>query len=254
MSSSIGSLNGLGGYGSMYQMDTQSMQQIQKDLFSKMDSDGSGGIDKTEFSDIAKNLSKLSGNSINGDDAFKTYDTNNDGSLSSDEMKSFMKDNAPPPPDGMGGGMSSMNAQFLQQAQDDLFSKVDGNGSGGIDKTEFTGFANKVKEHTGDSIDLEEAFSKYDTNEDGSLSSDEMKAFMKENAPSPPGQMSQATSTYGKGQEDFKMESLVDLLKNLSNSGGSSSTGDSNSINSFLSQLIENLKNGGGSSLLNVSA
>lgn len=254
MSTSIDSINSLGNYMSLLQMNAQSMQQIQQNLFSKIDSNSSGGVDKAEFSDFAKNLSKLSGKSINVDDTFSTYDANKDGALSSDEMKSFMNDNAPAPPDGMGGGMFSMNTQSLQQGQNDLFSKIDSDGSGGIDKTEFSDFAKKVKEHTGKSVKAEDVFSTYDTNNDGTLSSEEMKAFMKDNAPPPPGQMQNAVSAYGTDQSSDPISTLMDLLKNLSATDGSSASGNTNSISTYITKLIESLKNGGSSSLVNAIA
>lgn len=98
MSSSISSINSLGDSGSLFRINSQSMQKRHDDLFSKIDSDSDSGIDKVEFSAFAKQLSADSGNSLSVDDVFSTYDTDGDGSLSSEEMKSFMKENAPPPP------------------------------------------------------------------------------------------------------------------------------------------------------------
>ena len=88
-------------------MGVQSMQQFKEKMFSKIDSDGSGGIDKTEFSDLAKKMSEMRGSSPNVEDVFSKYDTNGDSSLSIDEMDSFMKDNAPTPPVGMQNAMST---------------------------------------------------------------------------------------------------------------------------------------------------
>ena len=53
MSTSIDSVSSLGSYMSLLMMNAQSMQKRQDDLFSKIDSDSSGGIDKVEFSAFA---------------------------------------------------------------------------------------------------------------------------------------------------------------------------------------------------------
>ena len=160
MSTSIESINSLGNYMSLLQMNAQSMQQRHDDLFSKLDSDSNSGIDKVEFSAFAKKLSEGSGNSLNVDDVFSQYDVNGDVSLSSDELQSFMKDNGPPPPPPNGmGGSPGMNGQ-----SDDLFAKLDSNSDGGIDKNEFSTFAEKLSKDTGNSINVDNVFSTYDTN------------------------------------------------------------------------------------------
>ncbi len=189
MSSSIGSIGGLGNNNYLFQMNARPIQQRQDDLFSKIDSDSSSGIDKTEFSAFAKKLSQDSGNSIDVDDVFSTYDTDGDGHLSSDEMKSFMRDNPPPPPpNGMSGG---------PQGPDDLFAQLDGNSDSGIDKSEFSTFSEKLSEDTGNTINVDDVFSTYDTDGDGSLSTEELKSFMKDNAPPPSSAGPNATGRVG---------------------------------------------------------
>jgi hypothetical protein len=86
------------------------------------------------------------------------------------------------------------------------------------------------------------------------LSSDEMKSFMKDNAPSPPRQMQNANSAYGTDQKNDSISILQDMLKNKSTKEQSNSTGKTSSSSSYLSQLLESLKNGGSNSLINVTA
>ena len=102
------------------QMMMQSMQQRQDDMFKKIDSSGDGKIDKTEFSDLAKKLSEMSGSSINADNAFAKYDANKDGTLSKNELTSFMKDNAPAPPSGAekSGGASKSSKSGSYDVKD----------------------------------------------------------------------------------------------------------------------------------------
>ena len=101
MSSNISSISGMSNQTG--QMNAATMRKMQDDMFNKIDSNGDGGIDKAEFSDLAKKLSEVTGKSLKADDAFSKYDKNGDGTLSKDELGTFMKDNAPAPPKGMGG-------------------------------------------------------------------------------------------------------------------------------------------------------
>jgi Ca2+-binding EF-hand superfamily protein len=70
------------------------------EMFSKLDTDSSGGISEDEFNAIAKK----------GDDngpEVSEVDTDSDGSISETENEEFMKSMGPPPgppPGGMGGG------------------------------------------------------------------------------------------------------------------------------------------------------
>ena len=82
--------------------------------------------------------------------------------------------------------IKGMNIQAMQQRQDDFFNKIDSDSSGGLSKTEFSSFAQKLSEDSGNSVNIDDVYSAYDTNGDGSLSKDELDNFMKDNAPPPP--------------------------------------------------------------------
>ena len=270
--------NSSGNISQMMQMMMQSMQQRQDDMFKKIDSSGDGKIDKTEFSDLAKKMSEMSGSSINADDAFTKYDANKDGTLSKDELSSFMKDNAPAPSDGMSGAMGQTGTQGSQSMFDDLFSKIDSSGDGKIDKTEFTAMTKKMSEMSGSSINADEAFSKYDANKDGTLSKDELTSFMKDNAPAPPsgveksggaskssksgsydvkdtnqdGTVSVAeelaynlthnvSSAYGTNSSD-QLTQLMDMLQKNSVSDSSKASTETSSKNDYMSKLLDALK------------
>lgn len=47
---------------------------------------------------------------MNSEDAFSTYDVNGNGSLDKDEMDTFMKENALPPPSGAGRMQEAISA------------------------------------------------------------------------------------------------------------------------------------------------
>ena len=245
----------------MFQMNSATMQQRRDDMFSKIDSNGNGSLDKTEFSALAKKMSEMSGQSINADNAFSTYDTNGDGSLSKSELDSFMKANAPQPPQdmsGMGGGLGQTSSNSMKQALDNLFSNIDSDTSGGIDKKEFTAFASNLSEMSGQSINANSAFSTYDTNGDGSLSKTELDSFMKANAPQPPAQMQNAMSAYGSNSSTSQVSSLSDLLKSISADSSENSSDSKNSLSGYLSKLIDSLNSESNGtetySLLNITA
>ncbi|OQX20743.1 MAG: hypothetical protein BWK76_00055 [Desulfobulbaceae bacterium A2] len=159
-------------------MSTQSATRRRDDLFTQVDSSGDGGIDTVEFSEMALKLSEMSGTTINADEAFSRYDADGDGALSSEELDTFMQENAPPPPEGV-GGMSP----GPPPGGDDLFEKLDASGDGSVDTDEFAAFAAKVSEDSGTSVDTDSVFAKYDTDGDGVLSTEELQAYLQENAP-----------------------------------------------------------------------
>jgi Ca2+-binding EF-hand superfamily protein len=77
-----------------------------KEFFSKVDSDGSGGISQAELKTLSENLEKISGKPLDAsDEAFSIYDSDGDGSLSADELKSVL-DNSGFGPPSAGEGMA----------------------------------------------------------------------------------------------------------------------------------------------------
>jgi EF hand len=71
---------------------------------------------------------------------------------------------------GIGGGMPSMDA--VRQMQQKMFAKADGNGSGGLDSTEFESM---MKNGPMASADAKQAFAKIDADGSGELSATEME-------------------------------------------------------------------------------
>jgi Ca2+-binding EF-hand superfamily protein len=81
-------------------MTLPSLETRRNDLFNKVDANNDGGIDKVEISDLAKKLSEDTGNTLTVEDIYSTYDADGDGKLSKTELDGFMRENAPPPPQG----------------------------------------------------------------------------------------------------------------------------------------------------------
>ena len=72
--------------------------QMQAKMFSKVDTDSSGGVDKTELQSLIDDVAKKSGvTNSSTDEMFSKMDANSDGSLSTDELGKGMKEILPPP-------------------------------------------------------------------------------------------------------------------------------------------------------------
>lgn len=96
--------------------------------FQSLDVDGSGGLDKTELSELAKELSKMTGKTLDIDSSITTYDANGDGVLSQDETDKMMRDTLgpPPPPPDKAGGTNTQRASnaYLANSGDDKLNTL----------------------------------------------------------------------------------------------------------------------------------
>ena len=73
-------------------------------IFKKTDSDGSGGVSQAELKNLAAVIKEKTGKIFEvTNDTFNSYDTNSDGSLSGDELKSVFDNSGFGPPQGMQG-------------------------------------------------------------------------------------------------------------------------------------------------------
>ena len=116
-------------------------------MFARVDKNNDGSISKDELSDLAKKLSEDTGNALNRDDTFSTYDADGDGKLSKAELDSFMRENAPPPPGGPGGSGSVTDAS-QQSRLDDLFAQMDKNNDGSIIRGALSELVKKILGNT----------------------------------------------------------------------------------------------------------
>lgn len=88
----VQSQSGASGYASQSGTDApQSFDAIAQQLMSALDTNNSGSIDKTEFSQAAQALSHNTANASNVENAFAQVDQNGDGQISSDEFLNAMK-------------------------------------------------------------------------------------------------------------------------------------------------------------------
>lgn len=92
-----------------------------RNVFQAADADGSGAVSQTELATLLKGINEVTGESVSVEDAINNYDTDQDGSLSGEELSGLMVDSGfphPGPPDGEEGqdGMSSAIATSSEQA------------------------------------------------------------------------------------------------------------------------------------------
>ena len=142
--------------------------------FKSLDSDGSSTLDKTELSDLAKELSRMTGKTLDVDASITTYDSDGDGALSEEETGMMMREVLGPPP---GGGAQGTDPEAR-------FAELDSDGSGGLGLEELEAMAAGAPQGA-QSLDVSKALSKYDSDGDGELNSEEMAAMMKDLGPPP---------------------------------------------------------------------
>lgn len=88
----VQSQSGASGYANQSGLDsTQNFDVIAQQIMTALDSNNSGSIDKTEFSQAAQALSRNTANSDNVNAAFAKADQNGDGEISSDEFLNAIK-------------------------------------------------------------------------------------------------------------------------------------------------------------------
>lgn len=142
------------------------------EMFTKMDTNGDGSVDKAEFTTFGQQMAGKIGKSNKSEEMFAQIDTDGDGKITQAEHDTFvsqMEANRPqgPPP---GGGMDP----------EEMFAEMDANDDGSVDKAEFTAFHEQMaaKMNESDKSDeTDEMFSQIDTDGDGKISQSESDEF-----------------------------------------------------------------------------
>jgi Ca2+-binding EF-hand superfamily protein len=119
------------------------------DLFKALDGDGSGGIDQSELDTWAKDMSSVTGKTIDTTQAISTYDADGDGVLSSTELKSFLDSTGikppaggPPPCPPPSGADTASNAPST--SADTIISGYDSNGDGVLSSSELQQYLDDI--------------------------------------------------------------------------------------------------------------
>lgn len=95
-------------------------------MFNKVDGNGDGGWDSSEFQTVTDKISSLSGQNIDSEQAFADHDSDGDGLLSQEEARSFFEAHKPPGPPGGGMVPPEMMQQFMMGAMGDFTSTAFG--------------------------------------------------------------------------------------------------------------------------------
>lgn len=185
----ISIMGGTQSYTNLYSAASSGQQPPKKP---EIDTDGSGSISKDELTSFISEMPTDDSTSIDAEEIFSNLDTDGDGEISSEEEKS-LKDYLPKPQ-----GMPSMSQAGGPPPS--MMSMADSNSDSTIDEDELSSLLSDISEKTGTELDTDEIFAALDTDEDGTISEEEAEG-LKDYLPEPPemnAQMqSQLQAAYG---------------------------------------------------------
>jgi len=185
-------ISGIGGSSDMWnQMNIRSTKSREQ-MFNRMDQDGSGGIDKNELAAVLEKMSEKTGTTVDTDQLFSQYNSDDDKELSQDETKNLMESLRTEASQvggmqtmsgvmGMGGmGMGGMQGGKPPGPPPDfsrMFQDADTDSDGSIGQSELQAIADKFSSSstTSQSVNIEDLLAQNDSDSDGKLNESEAK-------------------------------------------------------------------------------
>ena len=239
----------------------QNMQSKATEKFKELDTDSNGGLDKTELSTMAKELSKMTGKTINVDDAMKTYDANGDGKLSQDEADTMVQKTIGSP---SSTGAQAMKAYQANSGNDDQMSMLlkmlgktsDSSSTSSTSSTSSSGndqfsalldMLNNTTDSSSTSNSMPNSdamFKQLDSDGNGSLNQSELDTFAKD-VKSMTGQTidtKNAISTFDKDGDGALNKSEMDTMMKTEHGKSGTKTEQANSSNDQFSLLMQMLE------------
>ena len=239
----------------------QNMQSKATEKFKELDTDSNGGLDKTELSTMAKELSKMTGKTINVDDAMKTYDANGDGKLSQDEADTMVQKTIGSP---SSTGAQAMKAYQANSGNDDQMSMLlkmlgktsDSSSTSSTSSTSSSGndqfsalldMLNNTTDSSSTSNSMPNSdamFKQLDSDGNGSLNQSELDTFAKD-VKSMTGQTidtKNAISTFDKDGDGALNKSEMDTMMKTEHGKSGTKTEEANSGNDQFSMLMQMLE------------
>lgn len=114
--------------------------------------------------------------------------------------------------------MSGINSALMQQMRQDMFTRLDTNGDGSIDRSELEAMSAEHESRTGQAMDIDEIFAADDVNGDGVIDETEFmeSTYRPQGAPEgpPPGPPPEMAAT----SSDSELGSIQSLLEMLNDS------------------------------------
>jgi Ca2+-binding EF-hand superfamily protein len=223
------------------------MLQMRDKMFDALDTNEDGVVDANELAAASKKGSESKGTG-KSDDLFSKIDSDGDGKISRAESDAFKQKMS----DQMKGTMLQIQENGVsasdgtQSGEDDMFTKLDTNGDGSLDKAEFE--AGRKAHGHGKPPSPEEMLSKLDTDGDGAISKAEFEA-----APKPPGhggppdlaEMLTKLDTDGDGKitkAEFEAGAPASASSTTSSTSSSSSTDKTSDATSTLLNLLKKIE------------
>lgn len=173
-------VSGIGGIG------MQGMQRPDpKEMFGKVDTDGSGGVSQTELQTLLEKMQEASGKTseVSADD-FSSYDSDGDGSLNEDELKSVLQNSGFGPPKEMEGMAppsppqeQASAAYSANSGQDELSTLIDNLKSLLEELTAAADDSDSSSSSASSATKTDNLFSRVDNDQSGGISQDELKTL-----------------------------------------------------------------------------